>query len=287
MHRTLITFLYIITVVVALYLIAVGSDYYFISGIDKPHHPLHQEWKPGGFVGHGLGIVGSLLVVILFLYSARKRFRFMLKWGNIRYWLNIHIWMGVTGPLLVIFHTCFKVGGIVAISFWSMIAVALSGVLGRYIYLQIPRSLDGKELSLSEISDRESRLVFQLQEDYKIKPATMQSIRQITRMGEYAHNIGWSVIWRWILSDIRIPMTVRNLRKTLRQDEGFSRSDANGVLKLSRSLAILKRRVVFLKPAQNILHYWHLIHEPFAIVMVVFMIIHVIIAVMFGSTWVF
>lgn len=52
---------------------------------------------------------------------------------------------------MVLFHTAFKFGGIVAISFWSMVAVVASGVIGRFIYNQIPRSIQGQELTLGEV----------------------------------------------------------------------------------------------------------------------------------------
>ena len=84
------------------------------------------------------------------------------KLGDIRYWLNYHIWMGITGPILVLFHTTFKFGEIVSVSFWSMAAVALSGFLGRYIYVQIPRSMTGNELSSTELEELEEELQVQL-----------------------------------------------------------------------------------------------------------------------------
>ncbi|MBN1199798.1 MAG: hypothetical protein JXA23_10635 [Bacteroidales bacterium] len=38
----------------------------------------------------------------------------------------------------MLFHTSFKFGGLVAISFWSMAAVFFSGIIGRFIYIRIP-----------------------------------------------------------------------------------------------------------------------------------------------------
>jgi hypothetical protein len=108
---------------------------------------LHEDLKPGGIVGHGTGVIGSLMMLLLLLYSIRKRFRFMRGRGDIGYWLNYHIWLGITGPLLVIFHSAFKLHGIIVISFWSMVGVALSGVFGRFLYLQIPRAESGDDLS--------------------------------------------------------------------------------------------------------------------------------------------
>ena len=108
--------------------------------------------KPSGIVGHGIGIFGSLFMVVgVISYMARKRYRFMSRMGILKYWLEFHIFLCTLGPVLVLFHTAFKFGGLVAVSFWSMVAVFLSGIAGRFIYLQIPRSIEGRELSLNEV----------------------------------------------------------------------------------------------------------------------------------------
>src|SRR6185503_19373286 len=60
----------------------------------------------------------------------------------------------------------FKVGGLVSISFWSMVAVALSGVFGRYLYLQIPRTRAGEELTLAEVEKADLELAARLKEEF-------------------------------------------------------------------------------------------------------------------------
>ncbi len=63
----------------------------------------------------------------------------------------MHIFLGITGPVLVCFHTVLKLSGIVALSFWSMVLVVLSGIIGKYIYELIPHSLSGMELNRIEL----------------------------------------------------------------------------------------------------------------------------------------
>jgi hypothetical protein len=77
----------------------------------------------------------------------------MLRLGKLENWLEFHIFLCALGPIMVLFHTAYKFGGIVAVSFWSMVAVFLSGIIGRFIYLQIPRSIEGRELSLNDVKD--------------------------------------------------------------------------------------------------------------------------------------
>jgi len=119
-----------IALVVAVWWIVLGTDgYYGLSLLDRPHHDVHKEFKPGGIVGHGLGIVGSAMILLLLTYSLRKRIKVVRRIGKLSTWLNYHIFLGVAGPILVTFHTAFKFGGLVSIAYWSMVAVALSGLL--------------------------------------------------------------------------------------------------------------------------------------------------------------
>ncbi len=223
-HRILLGILYLLTLAAMAYLVVIGSEYYRLPRIDRPHHALHAEWKPSGGIGHGVGIVGSLLMVTLLLYSARKRLRALQSWGNIRYWLNYHIWMGVTGPLLVIFHTSFKLGGIVAVSFWSMIGVALSGVIGRYIYSQIPHSLSGQELSARELDELDRAMLAELEEKYRVDAATLTLIQTASSTGGRPLRHGWAGLWDWFLEDIALPGKLQRIRQRLRVVKRFQRS---------------------------------------------------------------
>jgi hypothetical protein len=120
-------------------------------------------------MGHGLGIIGSALMIIgVFTYMARKRQRSLMRLGVLKHWLEFHIFMCSLGPIMVLFHTAFKFGGLVAISFWSMVAVFLSGIIGRFIYIQIPRTIEGRELSLSEVKDMKGDIGDILNMSYKL-----------------------------------------------------------------------------------------------------------------------
>jgi hypothetical protein len=124
-----------------------GYSYYSLNLEQRSFHRDHELFKPSGLVGHGLGIIGLILILIgVFSYMIRKRTKKLHHFGLLRNWLEFHIFLTILGPAMIIFHTAFKFGGIVAISFWSMIAVVISGVIGRYIYVRIPRTIEGREL---------------------------------------------------------------------------------------------------------------------------------------------
>jgi len=49
----------------------------------------------------------------------------------------------------------------------------------------------------------------------------------------------------------------------------------------------INRRIDRLNTMQNLFKYWHVAHLPFALVMLVIMVVHVIITVAFGFKWIF
>ncbi len=138
--------------------------------------------KPSGILGHGIGIIGSLFIIIgVFSYMARKRYRFLSRLGLLKHWLEFHIFLCTLGPILVLFHTAFKFGGIVAVSFWSMVAVFLSGVIGRFIYLQIPRSIEGRELSLNEVKEMKSNVAGIVRNSYNLDEESYNTIDEFVK----------------------------------------------------------------------------------------------------------
>jgi hypothetical protein len=176
-----IAFIAILSVIVGITLMVpliYGLTYYRTGLEERFFHDGHTAWKPSGTLGHGLGILGSLLMVIgVGSYMLRKRWRKLARYGLLRYWLEFHIFLCTTGPIMVLYHTAFKFGGLVAVSFWSMVAVFLSGIVGRFIYLQIPRTIEGRELSLNEVRNLEG-------DHFKDEASLERRIRRLEKMQE-------------------------------------------------------------------------------------------------------
>ncbi|MCB2200996.1 hypothetical protein KQI63_16485 [bacterium] len=285
-HRFLMIFLYSLTGIVVAWILYHGWDYYSLPLTERPHSDLHTDWKAGGFIGHALGIAGAILMSMLLLYIARKHFRFMQDWGNLRHWLDVHIWMGITGPILVIFHTTFKFGGIVAIAFWSMLAVALSGFLGRYVYLQIPRSLSGAAMSGEQLEQLDDELMGQIRDVHGVDEELIEKLHEDV-VPVSKRKTGFAAIFTWIGQDVRLRLALSGLRGELKKRASLGNKEIKDIIDLVRRRTLLKRRMRFLQVSQKILHYWHVIHRPFAIVMFIILAIHIVVAALFGYTWIF
>ena len=168
-HVIFITILVAIVLTTSAWLVYNGLHYYKVSLVERVFHPDHAFLRPSGILGHGVGIVGSLFMIIgVGSYMARKRYQILSRTGLLKHWLEFHIFLCTLGPVLVLFHTSFKFGGLVAISFWSMVIVFFSGIIGRFIYIQITRSIEGRELSLIEVQAMQNEILEDVRTNYKL-----------------------------------------------------------------------------------------------------------------------
>jgi hypothetical protein len=96
-----------------------------------------------GLIGHGIGIVGFLLMLMTAtLYTIRKRVT-DARWGSVAKWLKFHMFTGLVGPYMVLLHTSMKFNGVAALATALTVVVVISGIVGRYVYTRVPRAVDG------------------------------------------------------------------------------------------------------------------------------------------------
>ncbi len=285
--RFFLIVLYTLSFSLILYSLISGWEFYTTPIMVRPHHSDYSLLKPGGFCGHGFGIVGSAMMVLLLVYSLRKRIGFMQKWGAVQQWLNFHIFLGITGPLLVILHSAFKVQGLIAVSFWSMIAVALSGVLGRFLYVQIPRNIHGNELSLKELEDMHDDMASRLKKQFLLESKEIDRIDEIIGGKVAAAASLWGALRYVFGGNILRVLRIRKLKKVLRVYMDIPEDKIKEVVKLAKDKAVLRRRIAFWQAIHNLFHYWHVFHKPFAVVMYIIMLVHAGVSVWLGYTWIF
>jgi hypothetical protein len=110
-----------------------------------------------GLVGHGIGIVGFILMLLTAtLYTIRKRLT-DARWGSMAAWLRFHMVTGLVGPYMVLLHTAMRFHGLAGVAMLLTVVVVVSGLLGRYIYTSVPRLSDGAEPDESGLDRRFTR----------------------------------------------------------------------------------------------------------------------------------
>ena len=269
-HKLYIGCMVVIVIAVTAYLSYVGYSYYHTPLEERFYHPNHDWFKPSGIFGQGLGIIGTLMILFgVVLYIARKRYNFMSKYLRLKYLLEFHIFLCTLGPILVLFHTTFKFGGIVSVAFWSMVAVVASGVIGRFIYIQIPRTIEGRELSLQEVKGMKLDLPKTLQEQYQLSEVNIQLFVNFTQADQTTTSTSASKI------------------KSILKSEGVDKSNQQSIMGMLKRERSLSKKISRLNTMQRLFKYWHVAHLPFALIMAVILVIHVGVTLALGYKWIF
>ena len=111
--------------------------------------------RASSLIGHGIGIVGFILMLAtVTLYSLRK-LGSDARWGRTAVWLKSHMVMGLVGPYMVLLHTAMKFNGLAGLAMLLTVVVVISGLVGRYIYTRVPRTIDDEAAAGARDEDRE------------------------------------------------------------------------------------------------------------------------------------
>ncbi|MBI2427626.1 MAG: hypothetical protein HYV29_02275 [Ignavibacteriales bacterium] len=285
-HQLFVFFLLFIGLSATLFILARNFDYYILPLEERPFHDRYEELKPSGIETHGYGIIGTAMIIFgVTMYSSRKRIRALSQVGKIKYFLEFHIFLCLLGPALVLYHTTFKFGGLVAVSFWSMTAVVASGIVGRYLYVQIPKGIHGDELSIKELDTQSEHLHRALIDEYGLDDVDIRKLDALAKPALERRSI-LALLMFFLVSDMTRSARVHSIIRHLHTKK-VDRHAVHMIAKMANERIQLLQRIRFLEELKNIFHYWHVIHLPFTIIMFAILVIHVGVAIAFGYTWIF
>lgn len=293
MHRFYLRCAYLLTALLLVVLIVYGADYYWASAAQRAFSPKHSYLKPSGTIGLHLGMVGFLMFLLIYLYPLRKRWAWLGRQGSSRHWLDFHVLLGLSAPVVITFHASFKFSGIAGVAYWIMIIVSLSGVVGRYLYAQIPRSINFAELSLKESQDSSAALISQLR---KLGILTDKDLASLTRLPDFARVQSMSLLGaltRMVMFDLVFPLRVWRLRQKMLWSHSRGLSSMIGLrrgqnlslertIQLARQQSQISKRIVFLSKSNEMFRLWHIIHRPFSYSFALLATIHVVLMLMLG-----
>jgi len=257
-----------------------GYSYYSAPFAERAFHPQHALLKPSGSVGHALGSVGGLMMLFTFAYSLRKRLPFLQKIGVQTQWLQFHIFLGLFGPALVVFHTTGKLQGVAAIAFYSMMAMVVSGIVGRYLYSKIPRTRKGGEMSYKQMEEQLAAWVVELEADRQKDEFLEEIENYLAQIRRVRCNLFGTLV-RSIYDDLAAPANfLRAWKITGKVHKSFHR-------RLQITRLILKQRrllkhLALLDASQRLFSYWHIFHKPFTVLASVVIFVHIAVATYFG-----
>ena len=262
-----------------------GLSYYRTPVQERPFLSADDLFASSALVGHGYGVVGTLFILVgVVAYAIRKRALLLQGWGKLKHWLQVHIFLCTLGPYLILLHTTFRVGGIVAIAFWSMVLVVGSGVFGRYLYARIPKTLQGHFLSLEALEQRRVAALSSVGSRFGLDEAAVDRLLRETVPARTTGTGGALFLaLRWDMGRRRAVGALRARLKEMGASPHARRELAALLLDEQRR----ELQIALLRPFQRLFRYWHVFHLPLAIVMFLTLGVHVIVVVLFGYVWIF
>jgi hypothetical protein len=280
----------VIACAIPLVITAWGWSYYSAPRAGRLRHPLHALLKPSGEVGLALGIAALAMFLFMWLYPMRKHVRALAWTGSVGSWMRVHIVAGLAIPLIAATHAGWRFDGLIGLGYLAMLVVALSGIVGRYLYVHIPRSRSGLELSMEEVSNERRALITSIAAATGLVPAEVEK-RLAADSGPRAGLNPARAIARMLRDDFARGRALRDLEREFKQARAgrarLSGRELRDTLRLARRELKLAQQVRMLDATRTVFGYWHVAHRPFAITALLAVVVHVVVAVAIGGVGLF
>jgi hypothetical protein len=276
-----------------------GWRYYSLAPAERVRSPLHVWLRPSGYIGQSAGILALAIFIFLWLYPLRKKYKSLAWTGTVAKWLDVHILVALGMPLLLAIHAAWRFEGLIGLGFLSMMVVVASGIVGRYLYVRIPRSKTGVELTREEVAGRRRAIVEEIADALGVDVPTVERTLAIGVALPSSTGAGRAFV-QLLTNDFARWRMTRDLRRrwTKLLDEGsFSfkvqrhknraaeRAALKQVVALASREMALEQQARMLDATHKVFRWWHVAHRPFAITALVAVVIHVAVVVWLGATW--
>jgi hypothetical protein len=284
-HKLRVVIGYLIAIALIVGIFAYGFEYYIAGPNDRPFMAKHALLRPSGRIGVKLGMLGFGMFLVIFLYPLRKHWTWLGRIGLSRHWLDYHVLLGIAAPFVIALHASFKFRGFAGIAFWIMVAVSTSGVIGRYLYSQIPRRVNAAEYSRKELQELQAKMAEQLSAQNLLNVSDVRTaLRLPSQETVDALFTPIALIYMFRL-DIARPFRIASLRRHALSGSEYVTTlagllptrhfELEKAIAVAREEASLSKRILFLSRSQQVFHLWHVVHKPFSYSFAVLALIHI------------
>jgi hypothetical protein len=265
-----------------------GASYYSLPMAERVRSPLHPWLKPSGYIGQSAGIAAVAIFVFLWLYPLRKKYKWLAFTGAVGRWLDVHVVAALALPLLLAIHAAWRFGGVIGLGFDAMMIVCASGIVGRYLYVRIPRTRSGVELTREEAQTQRAAILAKIAERSGLPIGKVQEVLAVTRSRDERQSL-IRALWRMVENDFARWRMARALRRRWSAlgvgGRPIARSTLDEIVRLAQREMALEQQSWLLEATQRVFRFWHVAHRPIAITALVAVIIHVAVVIALGATW--
>lgn len=254
-----------------------GRSYYVLPAAQRPLAESHQFLRSSGVLGLPFGVAGFVLIILNLGYLIRRAH---LRWewaGTLRSWMSFHVFTGMVGTLLIVLHSAFlprsPMGTLSAL---SLLVVAFTGLVGRYIYAHVPRSVQGQELELLELK----ALIEAERQELSAKGVGAESLADAPAAA--AHRGMAALLTMLAESDREASREYERFRRTVEASPALAAA-AQELLPLAKRFVKEKQWLARYEELRDFMGTWRFFHRWFAIVMLSVAVCHVLVATGLGG----
>ena len=252
-------------------------------------------WKYGSYlyltpeqgVGYALGITGGTMMLLLMLYPLRKHARWAQGLGAVRHWFRGHMLLGILGPVCILLHCNFQLGSINGnVALFSMLLVAGSGLVGRFMYSKIHYGLYGRKADLEDLGSDTAMARGELGPVFKEVPAMKNRLQRIEDKAVATQNGFLSCLVSMLVISIRsrwcLLVSLLELRRFFRTPvvrERLTRDQHRYYYRKAgyylRTYLYTVRKVAGFSFFERLFSMWHVLHLPLFVMLLIAGLVHV------------
>lgn len=221
--------------------------------------------ESGSGVNLVVGSVGLASMLAMNVYSLARRLKFLRDLMRLSYWLHLHIFLGLQGILFAYVHCLpllWRHGWPIFVNpgmlnLYAVTVVFLSGLFGRYLYAQVPKTLGGQHLAARELDQELAALGPKLPKD-------------LERLWKDAP--GASGVFGVVTAGAARRRALREVNKTPLAPE---------VRALAERRIELEHQKRAMSVAQRVFSFWIIAHRPIALALFLLSFVHAAIGLLF------
>ncbi len=244
--------------------------------------------NPEEGLGYWLGIIGGSLMLLLIVYPSGKKSTLLRRFGLVKHWFRIHMIIGLVGPALILYHCNFSVHALNSkVALYSMLAVTVSGLVGRYFYTRIHRGLYGKRASIEELRTEIADALGNSRGLAAILPKFIADLHAVsekligdefTKAISMRHSLSW--VLKYYVVRFRLYLGINREIREKSSVNGIVRQNTRSLRKSANAYAArqvkLMRQVAQLAFYERLFSLWHVFHMPLFLLLIVAALFHVL-----------
>ncbi|BAU50419.1 hypothetical protein SVA_3885 [Sulfurifustis variabilis] len=248
---------------------------------------LRIPYRAGDDMGYTLGLAGGIAMLVLLLYPIAKRLRWLQRLLPLKHWFRGHMVLGIAGPVLILLHSRLHFGSINGtVAFAAMAIVALSGLVGRFLYAKIHHGLYGRRATLAEVKTRLGLSGESARSKLRFHPPLERRLVGLEERLLHVYERA-PAVWRLMVVAVLVRLHYRHAKRELRSAlrlqgarRGWDRRTLRRAYRHGKGLIAAYlgaiADVAQFGAYERLFSLWHVLHVPLMVILLFSGVVHVV-----------